>query len=68
MAVLVSTKAKSLLFFIYSFYTYDLDCLLCQTYAQYLDVIVVAEWAVKMNQTNIKLLHKISSNRNKLKK
>ena len=42
--------------------------ILCTMYAQYLDVIVEAEWAVEMDQTNIKLLHKISSNRTKLKK
>jgi len=64
----ILTKVKSLLFFIYSISTYDVDCILCITYAQYLYVIVEAEWAVKMNQTNIKLLHKINqSNRIKLK-
>ncbi len=67
MAVLVSTKARSLLILIYSFSTYDLGCTLCTMYAQYLDVIVEAEWAVEMNQTNIKLLHEIKSNRIKLK-
>ncbi len=63
----IATTAKPVVFFIYSFSISDMDSKSCTTYARYLDVIVEAEWAVKMDQTNIKLLHQINSNLNRLK-